>query len=731
MVKIDIGNLGWVDVGKKLKSQLKINSTELLEKYSDLKANLSPEAIRIIKEAVDQKKEVKTKKNETEITKFFEKYKSFSGTMGVGEDEIGEMEKIDGFKSQQMDADDMGQGQVNLTDSRPETNGYETYDRDSGLEEGQITLGRAGKEGKLVPVKINEKLSMFLEHDGTPSEQKNITTGLFSIENNSSKDRLWDIDLKLKNINGTDLEEEKISIKELPPKKSEEINYSLNIDGKQDLEITEYISTLNDPETESYSLALNAQNEIYCAIQIKNISEDNLTNIKINKIIPELFEDVNINNSSLGAAEIGEYEGNRAVEWTIEQIEPNDEAKIELRLDVNIQDKDSKIRSGKIIVMYTSPKSLSGTEIDKFDAYTNNSFYIALNELDETPDEYNCQFVFENKSEFMLRLVNADVYDPNNPNEKFVDIDPGEIPPLPEGAKWESKSWNFKAEEGIDPNFRTKVEFFAIADHQIETHGLIDINDVELAVASIGGELSYDVSQIPSFRSTVFNVNMKVENTGGADLNEVILTEKIQTGFNPPSSDEISVLLNGNEIEISSDSINIENNDGSTVSIELKNLRDTSIKFQPGDMIEVTYPITADKPSKSTIYRSDVIYTANTFPAGQPLEVIPDVIEIEVVHVRKRLIKGKEITALVDEGQYEITLYVVNTGKFDIEKFEIQDKIPDNFEYSSMTLDPEITSMEGADLLKWVIDIIKPGDRVEIRYRLSGEGKPSDAQETV
>ena len=74
-------------------------------------------------------------------------------------------------------------------------------------------------------------------------------------------------------------------------------------------------------------------------------------------------------------------------------------------------DKDQKVRSGKINVNYTSPSSISGIGIDKFDAYTNNAFYIGTAEMDETPDKYECQFTFENKSEFMVRLVNADVYD--------------------------------------------------------------------------------------------------------------------------------------------------------------------------------------------------------------------------------------------------------------------------------------------------------------------------------
>lgn len=714
MAKINLGNLGNVDVGKKLKTNLTISIEELYERFPDISDN----AKIVIKEAYNTSDEIKTKKTEKEITKYFETIKQVTGKFGVGSDEIDEIEKIDKFKGEEMD-----QGRIEYE------SGIQTIDRETGKEEGKIVLGRGGQEGKLVPIKIDENLSMFLEHDGTPSEKESTLLGEFSIENVSTKDRLWDIDLKLENISGTDIEEEKISLRELPPGEIEKRNYNITVgaEGKQHIEVNEYISTLNDPNTESYSLTVNQDNEIYCGISIKNTSTNNLSNVKLRKMIPDIFDNVTIIKESSGTAEIGEYNGEKAIFWSLEEIPSDGEQKLEIKLDVNIQDKDQKVRSGKINVNYTSLSSISGIGIEKFDAYTNNAFYIGTAEMDESPDKYECQFTFENKSEFMVRLVNADVYDRKS-DKKYIDIDASEIPPLPEGAKWESNVWEYDAEEGEDPNFKTKVEFFVIADHQINTSSNLELNDLELAVASISGELSYDVTQLASFRESTFNATLKVENTGGADLNEVTLKDLIQDGFRAPSENNIIVSLNGNEIEVGAESINVKNN---SVAIELKDLRDQDLGvFKPGDVIEVTYPIISDKPSKDVTFISDVMYTANTYPAGKPLKVVPEAIEIEVVHIRKRLIKGKEIIGLVTPGEYEITLYVVNTSKFDLENFEIIDRIPENFEYTDLSLDPtEVVTMEGMDALKWVIESIAPGDRFEIKYKISGEGKPSDAQE--
>jgi hypothetical protein len=714
MATINLGSLGSVEIGRRLKANLNIGSGALFDKFSDLTADLSTESVGIIREAVDNGTEPRLRGNaSSEVHDYFDKIKSLSGKMGFGKDEMNEYKKSQDYKRQQMDSGDMNY----------ESDEIATIDRDSGKKEGVIKLAKGKDEGKLVPVKILEKSEIYLEHDGSESEKESKASGEFSIENVSSKDRLWDIDLTLKNIDSTDFEEDILSIYELAPGEKEEKTYEVKEKAAQHIDVAEFISTVNDPDTESYSLVLDQDNEIFYSIIVTNITNETLKNVEIIKVIPDLFERAKVLK---GKAEEGDFDEGKGIKWVIEELKPKAEEKLELRLEVKVEDKDTKVRSGKIYVKYTAPISLSGLGIDKFDAYTNNAFYTGFSETDETPDKYECQFVFENKSEYLVRLVNADVYDINDESTKYVDVDPGEVSPLPEGAKWKSNIWEYQAEAGLEPVFKTKVQFFVIADHQISTEGIMEINDVELAVASIAGELSYDVEELASFRESTFKVLHKVENTGGASLNEVTITENIQDGFLPPEVADVLVSRNGDEID-AGDSITINS---AGVTVELKNLKD-SVTFEPGDVIEVTYPIVADKPAKTVIFTSDVLYQANTYPAGKPLEVRPEVIEIPVLHVRKRLIRGKEITGLAEEGSYEICLYVVNSGEFALKNYEVADKVPENFEYSGLSLEPiEVTKEEGSDVLKWKVEKIEAGDRFEIKYRLSGTGKPSDAQES-
>jgi len=314
---------------------------------------------------------------------------------------------------------------------------------------------------------------------------------------------------------------------------------------------------------------------------------------------------------------------------------------------------------------------------------------------------------------------------------------------MPAGSEWISKKWEYTTPEAnTEPQFRKQCEFFVVADHQISTKGVIDIDEVALAVASIEGELAYDITQLPSFRETTFHVTHKVTNSGGDVLNEVLFQENLQNFFVPPKKDEIIVKLGreGKEeqIEVGAEAISIdpdnqEPNTAHAVKIAFNDLvkNEAVGGFKPGDTMTVTYPITSMKPGAQIVFKSDVLYQANTLPAGKALEVRPAVVEIAVAHIRRKFRKGKEIKALSGEGNYEITLFVENTGDFNLEGMVVKDIVPDAFQYSDFKpAEPEIVDEEGQNVLSWKIETLEPGKGWSVTYKISGQGEyaASDAQ---
>ena len=66
-----------------------------------------------------------------------------------------------------------------------------------------------------------------------------------------------------------------------------------------------------------------------------------------------------------------------------------------------------------------------------------------------------------------------------------------------------------------------------------------------------------------------------------------------------------------------------------------------------------------------------------------------------------------------------------------IQNVELIDKVLDNFNYSDFSLEPsKIIDEAEVDILKWAIESVDAGQKLEITYTIEGEGEynPKDAQ---
>jgi hypothetical protein len=617
---------------------------------------------------------------------------------------------------------------------------------------------------KLVPITFNEAVSLYLTHDGEPAETETKTSGKFTIENTSNKDRIWDVTLDLDDIGSTDLDKT-IEIREINPGKTEETEYKVKDEPKNVLNVSEYLSTLDD-ETASYSLIMGKKNEIFVKVTIHNDSDGDLKNLEVYKFIPSEFEDVDVTKKTEGTTDIVDMEGERAVKWVIDELGAGRDEILSLKFYITVEDIETKVRSGKILVKYSAPYLLSGIRVDaeKFKGSTNNNVYLSVDEEDETPNRFDCKFVFENKSEFDVKLLDAEVHDVNAPSKNFVRVD--RDTKLSKGETWSSEIWEYDLDEGTDPQFIKKVDFTTLANVTAETLTSVDIEDFELAVAALEADLKYDAEELASYRETVFHAIAYVSNTGGADLNEVSYRETIQNNFKAPLAEEIEVRYNGEILDDSIYTVTISPNNTSSdgeheVLVELKDLVDTSIEsFAPGDKLDITYPITADRPAMDVEYRPDALVLGNTLPAGQPIEIVlkPEGLVIPVIHVRKRFITGKHTQALDESGKYVHTVWVQNMGNMDMLNYEIHDELKEGStiisnvvqvlgEYDGIPEEVDLedvvdkvaaaddedvtkkvsktrrTSIKGPKDLVWTAEKIPPNQRYTVKYVVKKDKK--------
>jgi hypothetical protein len=693
---------------------------------------------------------------------------------GFGREEAAEEKIAEGLKRSDLD-----EGKVKLVDRDLTTPVIETYDADTGELEGSILLKDGNREGLLAVVKFDEYVDVNLDHDANIDSIN--FKGKFSVENPSKNDRLWDIDLSLKNIESTNLKSKDIKIRELGTdddtnKYTED--FLLEKEVKSLLLVKEYVNTLEDADRvlnirdiendlitakdktskagskvkertveeekeeedeeddddssldgavsdyslQSFGISIDKENTVTFAIALRSLFEKSISNVKVVKNIPDDFTDPRIKETSLGKADI---DGKKVI-WNIETLNPERTVVLKFTCKIHVTD-ITKRKTGTIEVTFKGASSFAeGLAIDKYDAYTRNKFYVDTVERDEEPSVWDCKLVFENPSEFIIQLFNADVYSPEDETKKYVDIDPRDVPLLPAGAQWHSTKWKYVSEEY--PAFRKKLEFRVMPDFQTIVNGTVSVSDVILEIASITGEMEYDMEQVPTYKVQDAIATLKMVNNGSAPLDSIVIVQQyFNKEFHPPNHDEVKLIWDNEEIELGSGAVDVS---GNLLRITLKDLKNSATgMFLPESTIKFQYPVHCVNPVQDAQFESEVIYRANTYPVSQELEFRPAVPIITALHLRRKFRIGKEVIPIGDLGNYRIVLSVENIGTAPLHNLVLLDKVPDSFEYGEYSRKPKITDEVGSDTLNWKIEQLEAGQRIEITYEIHGSGEysPSDA----
>jgi hypothetical protein len=714
------------------------------------------------------------------------KDKKKDSEMGWDAEDADEAKEAEVLKGTQLD-----EGRVEYHD---DDGVIETYDEETGQMEGAIVLKDGNEEGLLAIVKIVEQVKVDQDHDALIENMD--FSGKLEVENPSDVDRLWDIDLTLENIESTNLESGEIHIRELGVTDEDRVHsqeFTISGEAKSLLIIKEYINTLpnaddilnindidshlatiqggvaekvvddsddevtyddddedydgaaaEDASMESYGISIDVENTVTFAIAMRSQFENPIKDVKIVKNIPAEFSNTIIKDTTVGMAEL---EGDQIV-WTVDELEPESTALLKFTADILVNTIDP-VRTGTIEVMYIASSSFTAMDISKFDAYTRNRFYVDVLERDEEPGVWDCKLVFENSSEFILELFNADVYAPEDESTKLIDIDPNDVPKLPSLAQWHSVGWVYETEDY--PEFRKKLEFRVVPDFQTIVDGTINIGDVELSVASMIGDVHYAAVEepeipgeieeslegeeeatvviVPTYKEKDVWAILRVQNNGSAPLNDLTVKQQYFTDvFVAPSPEEISLKIDGADVELTEDAISLEEN---VLSISLLDLRSSDTgEIQPDSMLVFKYPIHCMDPPRDAEFDSEVTYTANTYPLSQELLYTPEVPVIKSSHIRRKFRIGKEVLPIGALGQYQIILSIENVGEMPLQNLTVMDKVPDNFEYGEYSQEPEITDEVGSDTLKWQLEELTEGERLEISYEITGTGEynPSEAQ---
>ena len=566
----------------------------------------------------------------------------------------------------------------------------------------------------LFDIRIDEQLEITLKNEEI-TESK--VAGKLSVLNGGSKNRIWDIDLELGNASEVKLEN-KYHILDLDPQEDWVQDYEIDADKLEaPLEIKEDIDVLPDTEEKSHTLILNKEHSPLFTIEITNKSEATLTDIVLVKDIASEFGSISVKEEGKGKVD----RGSDQITWKVDELGAGKSTILQFTADITPSG-EQELSSGKIEVNYLIPEdTFSGLKVEYVDGYSDNIYYVDRDERDEEPDVWDCKFIFKNRSEYPLKIIDVDLKTGDyNTEEKVVDLGPQLDPDviLQPNEEWESEPWTVESED--IPTFGKNVQFSVVGDVINQASALIVIEPFILPVLTLSGTKEFDQTEIASFREAELNATIIINTSGKAPIDQFHIEDTIPRHFAVPEAVSIHV----EQKEVEAEDITIKYEPSEDIDEDRKMVIDvTEVLDHIGELddettIKVEYPLKAVKPAKDTTYEAPVLFQAITQEGSIIETYIEPEISISVSHMRRRYSDGRVIAQGDVKGQYIISIIHKNRSDAAETNKVIKELVPADFNVLSM--EPE-AERDGSSLT-WVFETIQPDEEVTVTYTIEGEG---------
>ena len=601
----------------------------------------------------------------------------------------------------------------------------------TGEQAGATIRSRAEVEtvpGDKLEGTLHEIETTTLNSDGQIIKQS--VKGTLTVNNPSSEDRIYDIDVMLDNIDATDIGGEHVSVDELEPSKNHKMSYKVN--GKQMMTLRERLDTNPSRSQErSLSVAMNEDpGEISLELEVENMSGVELHDVVVTRPIPEAMH-----FAMTGGAEFDDG----TITWNVGRLNAGEKQVISMEGTISVTSTKS-IKAGQASATYRADSTLSNMMFRELDAFCRGFTYMRVRE-DERPDNWKCQAIFENRSSFAVDLVKLQVRMKGS-EELLFDIHDVDEDVHPYG-KWESEERVVMAQS--EPDFTYELSYSVLPRAIQSTEGSMKLEEKKLQVLEADISKSYSTSGLRSYRAQKIQSVMTLENKGSSVINLMRITDDIPGLFDAPSQEQLTIKLDGKTID--DDQFKVEMAEGVTIEKEHKSPDGIGhtmtltvgtrgpLGLKPGKKIEISYPLNAPDPTPNNT-RVDgparVEFSSERFGpicTREPSETPT----IKVIHNRRNFSAGKQAIPLGGKGRYEVLILFENNGDTALSDLYINDVLPAQFEIKDWSMkgangkreDVKMTSEEGEGGLHivWHVPKVEKGERLEVSFDIKGTGE--------
>ncbi|MHA1379724.1 MAG: hypothetical protein ACTSRG_15245 [Candidatus Helarchaeota archaeon] len=581
-------------------------------------------------------------------------------------------------------------------------------------------------------VSIIESIDFNAKHNGEIIDST--VNGQIVVKNDGEKDRIWDIDIELTGGDNTDLAEKKFHIADLEPQEDWTKDYKIEItaEDKPPIVLTESIDTFPDTEEESntFILSEDAEQPVYMKLKIENTSDSSVSSIKVSKVVPEDFKGFDIKGETKGSTSKDSEDGVDIIVWEVEELGPGESAELELSAKV-APTEIKTVSSGELKIKYMlEAGTYSGLKPEFVDGLSEEIYYIDRDERDEEPDVWDCQFIFENRSEFPMELQKFSfVSGDENTEYEVVAQEPNAI--VNPQSEWVSMPWDLESED--EPTFSENVLYTVFPKIEERLSMSSTIQALEMPVLAVEGVKDYSKNVLRSYRAETLDATIITTIKGDAPIDVIRFEDTIPIDFKNPEKEqmEVTISVKGKKkvIPIEDFDITFEPDLGPEdisaerkMKIEIRDVLENVGMLDDLSTINVKYPLNAVRPAKDARYDAPVLFQGYTKPEGGVLEALIEPEPITVVHERRRTRIGKSVRPGAERDDYEILLIYKNKGDGVKTNIKIADFVPTNFSIMESSMGYESKSQDDGTLLTWILKEVQPDEEVEITYKIHGEG---------
>jgi hypothetical protein len=576
---------------------------------------------------------------------------------------------------------------------------------------------------------LHEIEKSTLTADGTIVKQS--IKGTLTVNNPSTDDRIYDIDVLLDNADSTDIGGDQISVDELEAGKNYVKKYS--VADAQMLVLREKLDTNPARNNErSLSIALSEEPGLMALeMEVENVSSVPLRDIVVTRNLPDSVQF----NHTAGAT----VDGN-TMTWEVGSLHPGEKQTLSVEGHITVTSTKT-IKAGSAQATYKADATLSKLSFRDLDAFCRGFTYMRVRE-DERPDNWICQTIFENRSSFAVDLVKLQVRMKGS-DDLLFDVNDVKEDVHPQG-KWESEERNVMAT--AEPDFTYDLSYTVLPRAIQKTEGTIRLEESSLTVVDADISKKYSTDTLKSFRQQHVSASLKVKNTGSATINLMRITDDIPGLFQAPDMDAMTIIIDGKELPVDqwkgelSAGITLEKEhrspDGEGHTMTLTVGTKGPIGLKPGKSMEVKYRLNAPDPTPAN-ERVDAParfqFSSEQF-GPVCLRDVPNAPSVRVSHLRRNFSAGKQAIPMGGKGRYEVLILFENNGDTALQDVFIKDVIPSNFEIKDWHVrgaggdkrtDVDMSTNETEDGIEitWKLPVVGKGERLDVSFEIKGEGE--------